>query len=250
MTALKLASRGLLAAALLAGLAGAAHAADDIDRVNLEGTLGQERIGMSLLVKNGKSFDGGHYFYGRYLKDIPLRGKLQGETLLLSEPSGGVFKLRFKSNGSADGQPLSFDNSVGLDGDWTLKTKTLPVTLTMGDMAPASEGRWYRDVTEESDAAFEARVQGFLRAALAGEAQQASRYVHFPLRINHKGGSRQIANTRQLQAEWSDIFTPAYLEQLKQPMPHNLFVRNGQAMLGSGVAWFDAKGAAALNLPD
>lgn len=250
MTALKLASRGLLAAALITGLSGVARADDDIDRVSLEGTLGQERIGMTLLIKNGKTLSGGHYFYGRYLQNIPLRGKLQGETLRLSEAGGGEFQLRFKNNGGGDGQPLGFDNSVGLDGSWTLKAKTLPVALSIGDMAPAADGRWYQDVTEESDAAFEARVQGFQRAALAGQAQQASRYVHFPLRINHKGNSRQIADARQLQAEWSGIFTPAYLEQLQLAMAHDLFVRNGQAMLGSGVAWFDAKGAVALNLPD
>ena len=62
MTALKLASRGLLAAALITGLSGVARAADDIDRVSLEGTLGQERIGMTLLIKNGKTLSGGHYF--------------------------------------------------------------------------------------------------------------------------------------------------------------------------------------------
>ena len=109
MTALKLASRGLLAAALITGLSGVARADDDIDRVSLEGTLGQERIGMTLLIKNGKTLSG-HYFMAA-TKDIPLRGKLQGETLRLSETGGGEFQLRFKNNGGGDGQPLGFDKA-------------------------------------------------------------------------------------------------------------------------------------------
>jgi len=32
-------------------------------------------------------------------------------------------------------------------------------------------------------------------------------------------------------------------------VPHDMLVRNGQVMLGDGLAWFGAKGAVALNLP-
>jgi len=113
---------------------------------------------------------------------------------------------------------------------------------------PAS-GRWYENVTDLSDAAFEAKAQAFYKAVLAEDRATAAKYADFPLRINQNGKSRKITSAAELTAQWDEIFTPAYLELLKKDMPHDMSVIQGQAMLGNGDVYFGDKGATVLNLP-
>jgi uncharacterized protein (DUF2132 family) len=59
---------------------------------------------------------------------------------------------------------------------------------------------------------------------------------------------QSIQNAAQLITAWDSIFTPSFLARLRNDLPHDLFVHEGMAMLGDGDVWFDAKGAAALNV--
>ena len=125
--------------------------------------------------REGNKIKGGHYFYLKFLRDIPITGSTEGSHITLVESGGGAFHLHFVGNGSEKGQPLDFDDSVGMDGTWTDVTekKTYPVSLrgtTIGD--GADEGHRYRDVTNENDAAFEQRVQSLIRAACLVTKQQ------------------------------------------------------------------------------
>ncbi|HEV2710632.1 MAG TPA: hypothetical protein VGU67_10495 [Edaphobacter sp.] len=227
-----------------------AHSIATVNRVSFTGMVGQSRIGMTLLVNATGAITGGHCFYASDLKDIPLTAGTQGAGIMLFEPGGGQFALRFKGNGSEAGKPLDFRNSVGLEGRWMKQDGSYPVALQMQQSSEAAaNARWYEDVTSESDAAFEARVQGFYKAVLAGDRASAARYVDFPLRINHNGKGRTVHSAAELAVQWKQIFTPACVDAFKRAMPHDMFVRNGQVMLGDGVAWFGAKGAQAINLP-
>jgi hypothetical protein len=240
-----------LAAAFLFALAGATATPQDssgANRISYEGTLGSTRIGMTLIVKGDNVITGGHYFYAKYLTDIPLTGTMQPGAVTLKGQDGGSFDLRFKGNGSEGGKPLDFNNSVGLEGTWSKEGKSLPVKLGAGGMSSAVSG-WYADVTDQSDAAFEAKAQAFYKAALAGDKETAAKYVAFPLRVNHNGKGRMIHSAAELTAQWESIFTPAYLAALKKDIPHDMGVSNGQAMLGPGEVWFGDKGVTALNLP-
>jgi len=217
-------------------------------RISYEGTVAATRIGLTLIVKPDNTLSGGHYFYARYLTDIPLTGAMQPGAVMLKGQDGGSFELKFKGNGSEAGKPLNFNNSVGLEGTWSKEGKSLPVKLEVGGSAPAG-GRWYENVSDESDAAFEARAQGFYKAVLAGNRAAAAKYVAFPLRVNQNGKSRTIRSSAELAAHWDSIFTTAYLDALKQDLPHDMGVAQGQAMLGAGDVWFGARGATALNVP-
>jgi hypothetical protein len=227
---------------------GQAATADSL--VDLAGMVGHNRVGMTLELKRDGAITGGHYFYVHYLKDIPLTGSIHGGEVTLSAVDGGTFQLHFKGNGSDGGKPLNFSDSVGLEGTWKKGSQKLPVTLNFSGMSQgAAAGRRYESVTSESDAVFEAKVQGFWRSVLAGKKATAALYVSFPLRINQGGKSRMISSAQELAAQWSRIFTKAYLTALRSAVPHDMFTRNGQAMLGDGLVWFDVKGAVALNLP-
>jgi hypothetical protein len=222
----------------------------DLTQIVYEGTLGSAHIGLTLLVNGNNTVASGHYFYAKYLTDIPLTGAMQSSTLSLQGNGGGAFALKFIGNGSEGAQPLNFDNSVGLEGTWSMDGKTRPVKLSMGGQSTVSSGgRWYEMVTDDDDLEFEAKVQGFYKAALAGDRAAVARYISFPLRVNHKGTSRMIRSASELTAQWDTIFTPAYLAALKNDLPHDLSIVKGQAMLGAGDAFFNSKGATALNLP-
>lgn len=239
------------AAALLLVVAGVAAKGQDAtgaNRTSYEGTLGTARIGLTLTVKGDRTITGGHYFYAKYLTDIPLTGAMQTGTVALKGRDGGSFDLKFRGNGSEAGKPLEFNNSVGLDGTWSKDGKSLPVKLDAGGMSTAA-GRWYENVTDESDAAFEASAQAFYKAVLAEDKEAAAKYVAFPIRVNKNGKSRTIHSSAELSAQWDSIFTPAYLARLKKDIPHDMSVAQGQAMLGSGDVWFGSKGVTALNLP-
>ncbi len=204
-------------------------------QVSYGGTLGPTRIGLTVVVKGGNTITGGHYFYAKYLADIPLTGTTQPGALSLQGKDGGSFALKFVGNGSERGNPLNFENSVGLEGTWSKDGKSLPVNLIGGGYSPVpATGRWYEMVTDQSDAAFEATVQGFYKAALAGDCAAAAKYASFPLRVNHNGKSRMIRSAAELSAQWETIFTPAYLAALKNGIPHHMGIIQGQAMLGDG----------------
>jgi hypothetical protein len=233
---------------ILAVFGAKAQDSSGANRISYEGTLGQTRIWLTLIVKADNTITGGHYFYAKYLTDIPLTGAMQPGTVTLKGQDGGSFDLKIKGNGSEGSKPMDFNTSVGLEGTWSKDGKSLPVKLDAQGMAPAN-GRWYENVTSESDAAFEARAQGFYKAALAGDKATVAKYVDFPLRVNQNGKSRTIHSSAELSAQWDSIFTPAYLAALKKDIPHDMGVAQGQAMLGAGDVWFGDKGATALNLP-
>jgi hypothetical protein len=103
---------------------------------------------------------------------------------------------------------------------------------------------------DESDAAFEGRVQSLIRAVLRHDKATASRLISYPLRVNGPGHRQtEFHGFTDVLAAWNDLFTPAMLAKLQTALPHDMFVHEGMAMVGDGEAWFDAKGLAVLNLP-
>ncbi|WP_082902553.1 hypothetical protein [Paraburkholderia ginsengiterrae] len=216
-----------------------------------EGTLGSQRIGMTLIVKDGQLIPDSHYFYNKHLTDIPLTGTA-GRSLTLKEPGGGTFTLHFEGNGSNGNAPLAFENSIGLSGSWTgPDSKTYPVALAGGGgPGPAAppDTRRYQDVTDKSDTAFEAQAQGFYKAVLTGDRAAAARYVSFPLRVNFSPTRHvQIKTPTELNAQWSKIFNAAWLKKAADAAPHDMPVIRGQAMLGNGLAFFGSSGAEVIN---
>lgn len=239
-----------IAALVLILTLGTAHAQALVNRVTFTGTVGQSRIGMTLLVNAAGTVVGGHYFYASDLKDVPLQAGTQGSGIILFDPEGSQFALRFKGNGSEAGKTLNFHNSIGMEGRWMKNDSSYPVKLQVEQSSQCrADARWYQDVTGESDGTFETRVQNFYKAVLAGDSTAAARYVDFPLRVNHNGKSRTVHTAALLSAQWNQVFTPACIDALKNAIPHDMFVRNGQAMLGDGVAWFGSKGVQVINVP-
>ncbi|HEY9125939.1 MAG TPA: hypothetical protein VIM62_02375, partial [Acidobacteriaceae bacterium] len=144
-------------------------------------------------------------------------------------------------------QPLTFYNSVGLRGSWVLANRSLPVDLQLRHGTENPGNRLYAQVTDQPDAVYEAMVTRARDAILKGNLDETARSIHFPLTVNGAHSSLIIQDTADLRANWSKIFTPKFLAKLQEDIPHEMFVHEGEAMLGDGELWFDDKGLAVLN---
>ena len=216
----------------------------------MPGTVGPYPIGLNYTVRHGTELVAAHYFYVSHLRTIPLAGTVQGEAVELKGSDGSLFHLHFVGNGSNGKQPLTFENSVGLSGYLTLNSQTFPVHLSGGYSTANPGERFYRDVTSQPDEAFEAMVQATRRAILNGDRASAATHISYPLTVHLGQTLLTIHNVAQFQTEWPRIFTPNFVEKIRQGVPHEMFVRNGQAMLGNGELWFGEQGLTAINAPE
>lgn len=227
-----------------AGVSGHAHAADMREFNDYAGMVGDAPVGMTLSISGNKVAEGSHYYYRKYLKDIPLTGTA-GKDLHLAEPGGGVFVLHYVDNNAA---PATAENSTGLVGTWSGNGRTIPVKLTAEDGGSYVLGRRYADVTDKSDAEFEEPIKGLYDAAMAGRPADAARFVAFPLRVNTAARRfMTVRNASELQQKWNSIFSPGWLKALAAVSPHDLSTTNGQAMIGAGLAFFGDDGLEVVN---
>ena len=225
------------------------HPASDshLSSTEMKGLVGQYPIGLNYTVRDHTQLVAARYFYASKLKDITLTGSVNGNNVTLHGADGSDFQLTFVGNGSNGKEPLTFYNSVGLQGTWSQSGRTLPVKLS-NDHGTVNPGtRQYADATDQPDAAIDAMVLGAKQAILSGNADAAARCMNFPVRVNSLGANMQIRNRADLRAKFSSVFTPAYIAKLRDTVPHDMFVRNGMIMLGDGMLWFNDKGVSVIN---
>lgn len=250
MPSIKLRKR-LVALVLTFGVFGVAHSAlpvsDELESMEARGTVGPYRIGLNYTVRKHTELVSAHYFYVTQLKDIPLKGAVRGEGVELEGDDGSTFRLHFVGNGSNGKEALTFYNSIGLSGSWTLGRRTLPVDLRIHYGTENPGERLYAQVTDQSDSAYEAMVARVRQAILDGNEIEVAKHTNFPLRVNGTHYSLTIRNAAELKANWSRIFTPEFLSKLRMDVPHEMFVHEGEVMLGDGELWFDDKGLISLN---
>jgi hypothetical protein len=241
----------VLFAAISASLGNAAEPAEATLTIIMTGNVGPYRVGMNITSRHHNEFQKGHYYYARRPIDIPLMGRVDGENIVLEEPSGGTFQLHFVTNMATKDRPLDFYNSIGLEGTWTQKGKVLPVKFRFdadfGDM-PA---RLYGDVTSETDAVFESRVQKFLGGLINNRPEETAASGTWPItvHIQHKKPFT-IRNKSDLLAHWAEIDTPSFVERAKLAVPHEMFVHDGAAMVVNSDIWFGPGRGAVLSILD
>jgi len=220
---------------------------DQLMSMEARGHVGPYRIGLNYTVRHNTELVSAHYFYVTQLKDIPLNGTVRGEDVELKGEDGSAFALHFVGNGSNGKDPLTFYNSIGLSGFWTLGRQTLPVDLRFQHSTENPGTRLYVQVTDQPDSVYEAMVSSVKQAIVKGDVAELAKHTEFPLRVNGKHKSLTIHNVTELRANWSRIFTPEFLAKLRTDVPHEMFVHEGEAMLGDGEMWFDDKGLVSLN---
>ena len=213
----------------------------------LIGQVGPYGVGVHLTIRGSNIVLAGHYYYAKKPIDIPLTGLVTGESVMLREPGGGVFNLHFETSDRTARRPLDFGTSTALVGSWSGSGRVFPVRLRFDFSGGAQGISRYQGITDEPAELFEARVRRFLRGATTGDRAEAASAVSYPLRVS---GARPmiVRNRVQLLDNWTRIFTPCYTAVLRTAVPHEMFVRNGSAMVANGAAWFASKGASVLNV--
>jgi hypothetical protein len=242
---------GFIAFLLMLAAPAVAQPADGLETMTMIGSIGPYRIGMNIVVRDHRAFEAGHYYYARHPVDIPLTGEVSGENVTLNEPGNGTFRLHFVTNAGTKERPLTFYNSTGLEGTWTKDGKTLPVTIGFDSSYPGGDhSRWYGDVTDETDAAFEARVQKFVDGIINDRPDEVAATGTWPIRVrlDHKKPFI-VHNAAELRARWSELRTRELVAQAKLALPHEMFVHESAAMLSDGTFWFGPGRAAVLQTP-
>lgn len=225
------------------------HGDSNLSSVEMYGTVGQYRVGLNYTVRNNTELVAAHYFYASRLTNIALTGSVNGEAVEFKGEDGSTFHLHFEGNGSNGNDPLTFYNSIGLNGTWVLGSRTLAVTLQNEHGTPNPGQRLYADVTSQPDSQFETLVQTARKAILDRNFHLTATCVSFPLRVNLAHRHATIRTPAQLEADWSLVFSPAMVAKLREDIPHEMFVHEGEAMLGDGDLWFDERGIVAINVP-
>ena len=220
---------------------------DKLESMEATGAVGQYRIGLNYTVREHTELVEAHYFYVSQSKNIPLTGAVICESVHFHGADGSDFTLHFIGNGSDSKEPLNFYNSVGLRGTWLLGNRELPAKLHFSHGTANPGQRLYPQVTDKSDAAFEFMVNAAKDAILSGDPVATARYVHFPLLVNTSHQHLVIHSASALMTRWSAIFTPAFIAKLRLDSTHEMFVHNGEAMLGDGELWFDDRGLVVVN---
>lgn len=230
-------------------LSGAALARGQVTSTRYEGSMGTERIGMTLVTRGHDVLDGSRYYLQSDLKDVPLSG-LIGRGMKLETPDGDTLSLSFTGPRHDGHAPASMDESTGLQG-WRHSADggryAVKLSLVFSRQTAEAPARWYELVTNKSDAAFETKIQGFYRAVLAHDIDNAAKNIGFPLRVNTNKGSVQIRNVAELRKRWDSVFTASWLKDAASTIPHDLPVLKNMAMLGDGLAYFSDAGAVVIN---
>ena len=118
----------------------------------------------------------------------------------------------------------------------------------MRRVAGAAEGKRYRVAGAADDAAVERNVQGFCAAVDKGDRKAVAGDLAFPVMFSLQGKRSSARNEQEFLADYDRIFTPGFVERIRNSIPHNMFANSQGIMIGDGAVWFDEKGRAkALN---
>lgn len=217
---------------------------------------GKMVIGLTLHQRDGQKVIGS-YFYKKYLKDIPLSGEFTGERdLLLRENDAkgqpaGMFTLHFAESDPRHprtGDKLTVDV---LTGKWDSadRAKSFPVYLALVQALPgATDGKRYWVAGASDDVSVDRNVQAFCAAVEKDDRQAVAGHLAFPVTFSLEGRRSRATNAQEFLADYDRIFTPKFVERIRNAIPHNMFANSQGIMIGDGAVWFDENGRArALN---
>lgn len=211
---------------------------------NFDGTIGDERVGFTLVSTNIAEFPRGtnlqcSYFYVKDLKDINLRCNVERNGDITFEEFDGagkvtaVFRGRFLKN--------DIDNA---EGAWTKKGEadSKPFKLKLLNGAGGNLSHRYAMIDAKNDAKFESQVQAFKNAVLQGDKQKVVSFIRFPIKVQMSGKTVVIKNRPVFLQKYETIFNPDFIEVIRQSVPHNMLIQETSAVLGAGNVRFYGNG--------
>lgn len=213
--------------------------------MNYTGTIDKYKIGMSLKFA-GTSVQG-DYFYVSQRKNIAVRGTVGNGK---EDRQRGIDRTIVLEELDQNGQPVARFELEGLtgcpemQGSWRKRGsgKTLGVSLTMEADTSGDLAHRYRGAGAASDDVVNQAAYAFWLAVKEGKKQAVAQAMHYPVEANIKGRRTALPDSAALLANYDTIFTRAYRQAILESVPHNMFSKGPDIMLGHGHAWFNAKG--------
>jgi hypothetical protein len=207
----------------------------------------------------------GWYFLAPDFQDRYVEGEWVESGLVLKGRDQDSLSLTFQREGSSamPSERLTLRNITTLNGGLEQRSGQQSVTLQRSLMrGPIENSRWYD--FGESDAQIEKNAQAFLHAVENGNAEEAAKYVDYPLGASLNGKAVKVRNREEFLRDYTRIFTPAAIAWVKRALPHDMFFRGlpcdecsgsntsgpEAAMVLNGDIWFSAKGALSVWFPD
>ncbi len=230
----------LLMVALVTPVALAQHEAGWVD--DYRGVIGDNiKIGMSLTMSGNDV--SGEYFYYRWLKDIPVKGKIDGRNIVLNEfdEKGNVvaiFKGHFPEHAPEYlQQPIKYEV---MEGEWARPdgTERKRFRVIMESATGLMGQSRYSVAGFDSDDVVESVARKFKEAVIAHEKATVASLIEYPIKVSVKGKEVEIKNKDAFIQRFDDIFYKAFVALIKNSVPHNMFAKSSGVMLGEhGEVW-------------
>lgn len=197
------------------------------------GSLGNYPIRLSLYPLTDGTVKG-TYCYQRTGLRITLSGMVKNDRVELTEWING------KKNGYFQGVIYTVDTD-GFEGQWTNadRTKTYDFNLILDAITYGSLTHRYKDFKSD-DLMVEQYARQIRSAILSGNKTWLAEQINYPLRTSF--GDRKLHTIKSkpdFMANYSRIFHPQFIAQIKDACSCNLFYDQDGAMLGNGAIWID-----------
>ncbi|MCD7973394.1 MAG: hypothetical protein LUG18_12160 [Candidatus Azobacteroides sp.] len=202
---------------------------------DFQGEIGTFPIIMSLYPDEDNTLTG-YYCYKKHETRIPLKGKICGTEVYLTEYIDG------KENGYFQGEFYTNERD-GFTGEWRNKdqNRSYPVSLVLNSVVAGDSDRKYPDYfgTDNNIEEFMKRIK---TSVLKDEKEWVANHIRYPISVDLNGKvEKVIRNKKEFISFYEQIFYPQFKEKLKEACVCNLFYNYQGVMLGRGEIWIDLK---------
>jgi hypothetical protein len=120
------------------------------------------------------------------------------------------------------------------------------VVVSLKSSAPAvtSEADRYAVAGAKDAASVESNAHAFWQAVIATQPADAAALVAYPLAYTENGRRTLLHTPAEFQSKFAEIFTPAFVAELKTTVPKAMAANERGISLGNGKVLFDASGRA------
>jgi len=206
-----------------------------------QGVLGNHKIRISLIVVG--SDVSGEYFYLRWLKNIPFKGKIEGRKIVLNELDEkgkvvAVFDGHFPEYAPEYlNEPIKFEV---IEGEWFRPdgAERKRFRLVLEDSVGLMGDNRYSVAGFNDDKVVETAAQKFKNAVIVQDKRKVASLVNYPISVKIEDKTVVIKKREDFIKMYNKIFNRPIFDQIKESVPHNMFAKADGVMLGDhGEIW-------------
>lgn len=201
---------------------------------DFEGNIGNARVRMGLYLEDSGKITGS-YCYNRVDTRISLTGKVQGNTVELTEWIDGKPHARFSGK-------LKTDSADRFEGSWTslANNQSTPFRLTYQSNSHGAPDERYGEFLMGSDQEVEQFMKKIKTAIVKGDRNWLADQFQYPMTtlLNGKTAAR-IKTKKEFLEKYNQIIHPAFKSRMAGLCTCHLFFNYRGAMLGNGEIWIN-----------